>query len=416
MLKTAPRKYRLMHVVRWENEVGPIPEKMLLRCKTDDTLNTDPSNWSLITKAENANLNHRPKAEEQRTCHQCGNLFSPTHHTAKFCSKECYKMRNIEYNRIRRQLHKKEASENGNLSVKVRECVICGNAYFPTSNCQKTCSQACRTISVNLNHKKFRDARKQPVAEKHCSKCGQLFTPKNNSSTICAPCHEHKPRVVNCLNCGKQFTSVGQGVQLLCSDECRRQRKNKLRVQYGFHRQPARKVTCTCKVCGTKFEQRRGTRYCDECRTKVKAEQTRQFRQQAQKLPKLIVLANCAHCGNHFEKHHATKFCSDRCRNAARNASKEKYRRSIPRTDRIPRETKLRKRDRKAERELLETLPELNRNAPKNDREILAQKRIESPDHNQMQFRHYDKKLRITYYFSTEEKLNKHLKKLQDAS
>lgn len=345
----------------------------------------------------------------------CNAPFEAKNSYSKFCGKECYRLHNIEYNRAYRLQHKKEPKQN--LTQKVRECVVCGNAYFPSSNCQKTCSQGCRTININRIHKKFRDTKKSPVTEKHCSKCGQLFVPKNNSCTICGPCHEHKPRQVKCLNCGKEFTSTGKGVQLLCSDECRRERKNKLRVQYGFHREPATKVTCTCQLCGKEFQQRKGTKYCNDCRPAAKAIKMKELRSEVGYQPrkKEPVIATCAQCGHQFQKNRGQKFCSDACRTISKNASREKYKLNHPakpKNDQQPLFRPLRKRDRKAEKELLDILPTLNANAPKHDREVLTRKSIESPDHNQMPFIYTDKKLRITYYFSTEEKYNKHLKKL----
>lgn len=41
----------------WEKVNGPIPRGMLLRCKTVDTLNDDPSNWELMTRKEHGVLN-----------------------------------------------------------------------------------------------------------------------------------------------------------------------------------------------------------------------------------------------------------------------------------------------------------------------------------------------------------------------
>ncbi len=60
------------HRHRWQQEHGPIPAGYLLRCRDGDTLNTDPANWRLVSKAENARLNHnRSKAAETtRELHQ----------------------------------------------------------------------------------------------------------------------------------------------------------------------------------------------------------------------------------------------------------------------------------------------------------------------------------------------------------
>lgn len=43
----------------WEQEHGPIPKGMVLRCLDGNKLNMDLGNWELITKALNARLNQR---------------------------------------------------------------------------------------------------------------------------------------------------------------------------------------------------------------------------------------------------------------------------------------------------------------------------------------------------------------------
>jgi hypothetical protein len=44
------RRYRLKHRWLWEQQHGPIPDGMALKCK-GDKLNCDPSNWELIPRA-----------------------------------------------------------------------------------------------------------------------------------------------------------------------------------------------------------------------------------------------------------------------------------------------------------------------------------------------------------------------------
>lgn len=46
-------KYRLLHIVNWEKVHGTLPKGHCLWCLDGDKLNTDPSNWELITRAEN---------------------------------------------------------------------------------------------------------------------------------------------------------------------------------------------------------------------------------------------------------------------------------------------------------------------------------------------------------------------------
>jgi hypothetical protein len=50
------RRYVLKHRWLWEQAHGPVPEGMVLKCKTDK-LNTAPSNWELIPRALLPRLN-----------------------------------------------------------------------------------------------------------------------------------------------------------------------------------------------------------------------------------------------------------------------------------------------------------------------------------------------------------------------
>lgn len=48
---------RLKHVWRWEQINGPLPKGHCLRCKDGNIQNTDPDNWTLITRKKNMLLN-----------------------------------------------------------------------------------------------------------------------------------------------------------------------------------------------------------------------------------------------------------------------------------------------------------------------------------------------------------------------
>lgn len=51
------RMFKLKHRVEWEKVNGNIPRGLILVCKTDDKQNCHPSNWELITRAENMKRN-----------------------------------------------------------------------------------------------------------------------------------------------------------------------------------------------------------------------------------------------------------------------------------------------------------------------------------------------------------------------
>jgi len=52
-------RWRAVHIVNWEKLNGLVPKKHCLKCLDGDKLNTDPSNWELISRALLPRLNSR---------------------------------------------------------------------------------------------------------------------------------------------------------------------------------------------------------------------------------------------------------------------------------------------------------------------------------------------------------------------
>ena len=50
-------RWRAVHLVRWEEENGPLPAGHALKCLDGDRLNTDPGNWECLPRAVLARLN-----------------------------------------------------------------------------------------------------------------------------------------------------------------------------------------------------------------------------------------------------------------------------------------------------------------------------------------------------------------------
>lgn len=53
------RRYVLKHKYLWEQQHGPLPKGMCLKCLDGNRTNTDPSNWEAIPRGVNALLNGR---------------------------------------------------------------------------------------------------------------------------------------------------------------------------------------------------------------------------------------------------------------------------------------------------------------------------------------------------------------------
>lgn len=50
-------RWRLVHLIRWEQANGPVPRGMALKCLDGDRSNTDPSNWEPVPRAMLPRLN-----------------------------------------------------------------------------------------------------------------------------------------------------------------------------------------------------------------------------------------------------------------------------------------------------------------------------------------------------------------------
>lgn len=60
-------RWRAVHLLRWEELHGAIPAHHCLKCLDGDRLNTDPSNWELISRATLAVLNRKHNGLDYQT-------------------------------------------------------------------------------------------------------------------------------------------------------------------------------------------------------------------------------------------------------------------------------------------------------------------------------------------------------------
>lgn len=78
------------------------------------------------------------------------------------------------------------------------------------------------------------------------------------------------------------------------------------------------KITLNCEICGTEFIGYHKTRYCPQCRFKIRSERMRQKYEAGEVKPphrEIYGEGVCLRCGKKFDKtSHNKKYCSDRCR------------------------------------------------------------------------------------------------------
>lgn len=168
-----------------------------------------------------------------------------------------------------------------------------------------------------------------------------------------------------------------------------------------------------CVVCGKMFVPHHPTiKFCShKCREVSHTYEYRFTRKNKKQIKKAAVIAPraCTVCGEMFTpKTSRLRICSDECRRVSNLISNKKQRLK-----------QCRQKTSTNDRRGVETVPvdqmfELNRNAPKHDREKLDRAAIQSPDLSAAQFRYYDPRLKITRFFDTRERYERFLKTLNE--
>ncbi|MBQ3411965.1 MAG: recombinase family protein [Oscillospiraceae bacterium] len=137
---------------------------------------------------------------------------------------------------------RKEVEKTGH-QYQMRNCVFCGNEYWPTSSTQRYCSDNCKNEAQQMrNGRPWEKHDGHPFAQKKCEVCGNLFWPTNSKNTLCSDvCREirrsmrYKQRLerdkeersrnrvplkeMECSYCGKKFIPKTSR-QIYCSDYC----------------------------------------------------------------------------------------------------------------------------------------------------------------------------------------------------
>jgi hypothetical protein len=107
------------------NENGPIPEGKILCCIDGDSLNCDPSNWELKTRAEHGSRNRNFVKPILKTCPICNKEFETVLRQAKYCSDDCQR----EKSRI--HMREFQRAKREGKDVVTRNCVVCGKEFTP---------------------------------------------------------------------------------------------------------------------------------------------------------------------------------------------------------------------------------------------------------------------------------------------
>lgn len=78
-IRLAKGKWKELHILLYEEKHGPVPPKHVLACKDGNTLNADPDNWFVLSKAENAkrNQNYEKRSETMKQLYLADKIRNP---------------------------------------------------------------------------------------------------------------------------------------------------------------------------------------------------------------------------------------------------------------------------------------------------------------------------------------------------
>ena len=129
---------------------------------------------------------------EQKECVECGEMFWPTIPTQLICSDECRAARN---ERKRKEKIQAEKEKNPRPALEPRECAECGKLFVPDCEARIICSDECfasrrkRKMKGYSNAQAERERLANPMAlirPRECVECGKLFWPKASGHKVCS--------------------------------------------------------------------------------------------------------------------------------------------------------------------------------------------------------------------------------------
>lgn len=169
-IRISSGNWMMLQHYNWIKKYGPIPKGLILACKNTNQLNCDPSNWELITRAENAirNQNREKAAESMKKTWEIKRKTAWT---------DLSKERKMEKERHRRAVKlrksREKAIKNNRVSLEKKKvhnltCIVCNNTFQSKYKTTKYCSRSCWNNYNRLKAKGY----KKPEAIRKASKAG----------------------------------------------------------------------------------------------------------------------------------------------------------------------------------------------------------------------------------------------------
>lgn len=163
----------------------------------------------------------------------CGKTFSTTG-TAKVCSPECARERDLARGRARHKATRDARPP--------KICPVCGQFFKPNRSNIKYCTVDCRSLAERKRHQ-ANWSQSSSGHKKTCPICQEEFFAKRGNVKYCSKLCSHRKYLLNkelqrntpidkeCRYCGKTYQTT-KHQQQTCSHECRLQHSRKYHREY----------------------------------------------------------------------------------------------------------------------------------------------------------------------------------------
>lgn len=97
--------------------------------------------------------------------------------------------RKLAYIRHRDKKQAERLAENDGHIYAKKNCIYCGNAFYPNNARHKYCSTECKenAKTERIADKRYKEKGNHTFKQKHCKLCGKPFWPVNGQEVLCSP-------------------------------------------------------------------------------------------------------------------------------------------------------------------------------------------------------------------------------------
>lgn len=360
-IRTDLNKWEPLHRYNWEQANGPIPKNTILRSINGDTLNCDPSNWQLITRAEHLRLNNKNNTtnlialDKQRAGVRLNNN---NNNNQKITNMSILKQLSQAISSLIDQLDEQDLKlkayelqladlKNEIITLTSKAAVIKVYDYSPALKKEDVKPIIKEKDAYKIYEELYDKQKSSELKPYHntCAICNHTFVTYNKRQIYCSPTCKKTGKLIKtkeslmrhkkitppkkCSVCGKEFS--GHSNQTVCSSvDCREVKKHRDRHQYYINIEKKNNSfeKKYCVICNAKYlPNRKDSATCSkECAAKYSSLGTQRRNLKVNPATPLVLepLHNeiqntvvkdieCASCGALFASKNNEKYCSPYC-------------------------------------------------------------------------------------------------------